>query len=129
VEDAAAIVIGEDDFASCEPVKGESQPSRCTKLPTVERVFDLGGVRSYDLWVRTDGSWTQPWQSNRMGHNVALPHLSTRLARAASVARGGTSCRGHGTDTTIFPLAWLASMTRCASTISSKRKTRVGFAW
>src|SRR5262249_59815399 len=32
------------------------------------------------------------------------------------------------TTTTILPPASLASMTRCASRISSKRKTRVGFA-
>src|SRR5262249_48828403 len=30
--------------------------------------------------------------------------------------------------TTIFPLAWFASTTRCASRMSSKRNTRDGFA-
>src|SRR5262245_43084762 len=68
-----------------------------------------------------------------------VPRLTRLAVKHAVAARVGPAVVDHAmplsrfvpsqTTTTIFPLAWFASITRCASRISSNRNTRDGFAW
>src|SRR5262249_2215489 len=63
--------------------------------------------------------------SFRSGESPVRP---PELVHAAASTAQGTDVPDQSWTTTIFPPASPASMTRCASRISSKRKTRVGFA-
>ncbi len=64
------------------------------------------------------------------GDRLIFETVACVMAKASAISRSAFPRRFRGQmHTTIFPPAWPDSMSLCASLISSKRKTRAGFAW